>query len=437
MEAIFCGIPEWVKSIFYPCEPAWFSGTYNINNWMWSTVYILIKEYITVILQLILFTRVGTTPDLFTATLILFMMLVSFGFPFLSSYLFFVLRMGPFNKSVPDPRIPYPLGTIRSFIQVLLVITVHALAARTAAEFWKQNHHNWDSSGLMMTFTATNSSTGQMVSWLFTNNDKNTDSLPLVEEALNTFIFLIGLIHLMAADMPGELMLSAYFNDEKPEDVNATMDTKLNRCIEADKALDEKIQAVAQLMEKFTESNSEILQVVRALKVDQILNSATPAQKPTLNPMPPRKPYTRGTAAHLIFQADQESRPLLPPSNPQQTRRKLFHVPIPITFIVHVCILLAATSRAFPTAHGTPAISLYLYYVGFVDEHVTMLRIGGGFLGAIAALWYYYLWYVWPRNYQVGLAEQFVSKIIAPEPAFLYSELQLPTNMVAKNKMSV
>ena len=135
-----CGIPSYIWSFFTTCKCKFFENGYSGYDWAWGTIYLVAKEYIAVILQLVFFSRIGTTPDLLTAALILYVMLVSFAFPFMSSYLFLTLRMGPFHSD----KVPYPLGTLRNLMQIGLVIAAHCLGALTAAEFMKANKHNWD-----------------------------------------------------------------------------------------------------------------------------------------------------------------------------------------------------------------------------------------------------------------------------------------------------
>lgn len=106
---------------------------------------------------------------------------------------------------------------------------------------------------------------------------------------------------------------------------------------------------------------------------------------------------------------------------------------IPIVFIMYVCILLAATSRAFPTAHGTPAITIYLFQRGWINWDVALSRMVGGFIGSVLTLIYYYIWYVWPGRKQRDIAEGVVQNLIVGPPAFLLSHLQLPNEMNKKN----
>ena len=420
LNSITCGVWPWLTSFVSCGDGEWFGintitkQRFDRSDWLWGTLYLFIKEYITVVLQLVLFSRIGTTPDFLTGALILFMMLVSFGFPFMSSYLFFVLRMGPFNK---DETVPYPLGTIRNLLQTVFVIIAHVLAALSAARFLQSYADQWKSCGLQMKVA----DSAQMVSWLYIGNDPNTGALPMADEFLNTFIFLIGLLHLLAKHLPAELMLSAYFNvkqeEKNEEDNKLSVEQTLTLILDKIEKMTPRVKNMKRLPELVIPTNKK--------QNNEQPNTQIPNEATEDDEVKNGKTGLTADAALLL--------PQNPPSNQRLDNKGkpyTFHIPIPADFIVHVCILLAATTRAFPTAHGTPAISLYLYFRDFVtDWKIIQYRIAGGVLGSVAALLHYYIWYVWPAHNQIGPAEEFVKRIIVAPPAFLYSELQLPNNM--------
>ena len=367
---------------FLPAETTWWAFAKG-------TLYMLAKEYVAVLVQLVCYSRV-MLPDMFTGPLILFMMLVVFGFPFLSSYLFFVLRLGPWYNGQMGVR-----GWMRIVLQAFLMTSAQLLGALTAASFLNTNGHIWAQSGM--------TESGSSVYWLFANVDDKVDpQLPALEEALNTLLFMMGLLHLMEADT--ELMTSAFWSKAQNPD------------------LPEKKTEVQE------DSNTAFRKEVGA-KLDT-LTATIQALKarledPLTKPVPPPfrlEPLPRNLSGSYL--------PL------GETRRKnpdganfTFHVPIPITFIAHVCVLLAATTRAFPTAHGTPAITLFLAQMGYCDQSVAWSRVAGGCIGALVALFYYYAIYVWPGRNQRGVSETFVQTVVVAPPAFLYSELQLPHGM--------
>ena len=72
------------------------------------------------------------------------------------------------------------------------------------------------------------------------------------------------------------------------------------------------------------------------------------------------------------------------------------YVPVPVDLILYASLLVAAVSRAFPSAHQSLHLSLYFWWMGFSGEKFddTGARIGGGYLATGIALAYYYVWYV-------------------------------------------
>ena len=87
---------------------------------------------------------------------------------------------------------------------------------------------------------------------------------------------------------------------------------------------------------------------------------------------------------------------------PQKEERKRFrapsdqYLPVPVDLILYASLLVAAVSRAFPSAHQSLHLSLYFWWMGFSGGNFddTGARIGGGYLATGVALAYYYVWYV-------------------------------------------
>jgi hypothetical protein len=215
----FGDIVDWVvsftsenhKGSFYPNDV-------SFDKWQWikNTFYLMLKEMLCVMIQLVCFSRTGLG-DMFTGALILFMMLVSFGFPFLSSYLVFVLRLGPWYKS----SMGY-MGLFRLLIQLVFVIGSQIAGGYAAAEFLKAYAFTWAGSGMseidvrknwiFNRLNGTDSAASSRVDWQFLNVDTSVNGgLPGLEEGLNIFVFMIGLLHLMEVDCPA-LLSSAFFN---------------------------------------------------------------------------------------------------------------------------------------------------------------------------------------------------------------------------------
>jgi hypothetical protein len=71
------------------------------------------------------------------------------------------------------------------------------------------------------------------------------------------------------------------------------------------------------------------------------------------------------------------------------------YIPVPFMLVFQICILLAGVSRAFPSAHLSLHVSVYNACMGTNTWESVFLRIAGGFLAAVVALLYYFVWYVW------------------------------------------
>ena len=398
----------WGKSFL--TDGSWFNKDQDVTQWVLSTLYIMLKEYLTVIIQLVCFSRVALG-DFFTGPLILFMMLVSFGFPFLSSYLFFVLRLGPWYN-----RGQNWMGCLRLVFQVVLVVGAQIFGAWTAAKFINDKSSIWRDSGMTLS--------GINASWSFNSVDKTVivsdSSLPGLEEGFNSFIFLIGLLHLMETDAVG-LMSNAFFN-QKEERKKVDLESAV--VVENGVAPEEVSESLNDLNGKGGTTSSVDLSGGQDIETQQ------PRRYGHLRPLPPGA-VKKGGVLKCFLGVDAAA------SNDNRRRgadTELYteHVGIPIAFIVHVCLLLAATSRAFPTAHGTPAVSLFLRWLNVIDDKIMISRISGGSVGTIFALFYYYIWYVWPAKYQSKIPETFIKSVIVAPPAFLTGQLQLPHGMNKK-----
>jgi hypothetical protein len=81
------------------------------------------------------------------------------------------------------------------------------------------------------------------------------------------------------------------------------------------------------------------------------------------------------------------------------------YVPVPFMLVFQVCILLAGVSRAFPSAHLSLHVSVYNACMETNSLVSVCLRIAGGFLAAVVALLYYFVWYVWVGKPEGGKTE--------------------------------
>jgi hypothetical protein len=404
----FGDIVDWVVSFFSENNRgSFYPNDVPFDKWQWfkNTFYLMLKEMLCVMIQLVCFSRTGLG-DMFTGALVLFMMLVSFGFPFLSSHLFLVLRLGPWYKSSMGC-----MGLFRLLIQLVFVIGSQITGGYAAAEFLKAYADTWAGSGMSQTdvrknwifnrLDGTDSVASSRVDWQFLNVDTSVNSgLPGLEEGVNTFVFMIGLLHLMEVDCP-TLLSSAFFNRVRGETPQTVV----------------------------VESPAE----EEVLSQRNVSGYSAPAAAASLNKMTSLKPLPRSIATVATNGSNFGSIPSnnfrLNPDGSIYNN----HNGIPISLILHVSLLLAATQRAFPTVHGTPAISVFLYQLKATSGGVALSRIIGGFVGALFSLLYYYIWYVWPGNQQSGIAESTVTNLIIGPPSFMQSQLQLPLEMDKKH----
>ena len=67
---------------------------------------------------------------------------------------------------------------------------------------------------------------------------------------------------------------------------------------------------------------------------------------------------------------------------------------IPSKLILYASILVAAISRAFPSAHQSLHLTVYFQRMGTCDQREVVERVCGGYVACLVALAYYYMWYV-------------------------------------------
>jgi hypothetical protein len=112
-------------------------------------------------------------------------------------------------------------------------------------------------------------------------------------------------------------------------------------------------------------------------------------------------------------------------------------LPIPSTLIIHASILIMAISRAFPSAHQSLHLSIFFSQMGYTSRDTeTIERVCGGYVACLAALAYYWFWYVYAGmvqsdsddGKQKGRGYVRRNHMEGP-PAFMSSELRLPKYM--------
>jgi len=109
---------------------------------------------------------------------------------------------------------------------------------------------------------------------------------------------------------------------------------------------------------------------------------------------------------------------------------------IPAELILHASLLVAAISRAFPSAHQSLHLTVYLRGLGAIGDSEMFERAGGGYVACLAALAYYWFWYVYAGNAKGdktesdGKVTRFIRRnFMDPVPAFMRGELKLPGYM--------
>ncbi len=97
---------------------------------------------------------------------------------------------------------------------------------------------------------------------------------------------------------------------------------------------------------------------------------------------------------------DQQAAP--EPNHPQPLLKESgAYIPVPFMLFLHLSILLAAVSRAFPSAHLAPHVSVYNACRGLDTIGLNILRITGGLLATLVVTMYYCRWYMPARGDKV------------------------------------
>jgi hypothetical protein len=101
---------------------------------------------------------------------------------------------------------------------------------------------------------------------------------------------------------------------------------------------------------------------------------------------------------------------------------------------MHASLLVAAVTRAFPSAHQSLHISVYFWHMGWIDDSRFYCRISAGYAATAAALGYYWFWYVYAGSKagdeKTGKKKSWVRRnFMDKTPAIWRSELRLPDYM--------
>ena len=326
------------------------------SDWFLRMLIQCAKELVAVFFILTAHQRLGAY-DLFNTPLVLFLTLVVFAFPVMNTYMFIFLRFGPWFK--------YDT-LLRSIAQTCMITVAHIGGAFCAVALYTNKvKDNFDDSRF-----ATLENSTQKIGILYHDSVNAGWWEYFVEEGVAVFVLLVGLVHLIEADMH-MLLAHSFWNMG-----NAVHPTD-------------------------TESETEKL-------LPGVADSDDAA------------PATRPKAAQFTLQSS---------AQPAKFKIPPYHS-IPIKLIVHVSILVAGIMRAFPSAHQSLHITLYVGN-GILDEWPSDFngRLIGGFVGLLLALIYYHTVY-----YQANSPSKYnpLKKLVVDcreENIFMQSALTLPAHM--------
>lgn len=367
-------------------------------DWILGTAFNCIKEFTAVLFQLVCYSRMNNY-DFFNGSLVLFTTLIVFGFPFMSPSLFATLRLGPWNVA----------GTwafAGTCIQTGLIIGFQLLGAFAGAKTVVKYNEAWN-------LTSKSVISGG-VDAMYTGTDGKEDpGWDLLEEMIAQTCFLIGLIHIIESSTPGSLTNAAW---------QATNKAKKSK---EEEDLIEKIQDIETLSNMQSTENQILDNTNKVLKQLQKLSKRI---KQT-NPPKARLSVSNQTgSANTDTSADStQLETSTTDAITEPTPDGISHQPIPLELILYASLLVAGITRAFPSAHQSIHISLYLYCTDHISSEVCSYRIGGGILATFLALMYYHFVYRW-RNSDNRFIKP-VNTAIIERPAFMRSKLVLPTHL--------
>ena len=320
------------------------------DQYYWSqTAVQCLKEFTGVLMFLVAYSRMGMF-DTFTGPLVNYVVLVVLAFPFINSYLFFLMRFGPWWVVKADW-----MWVGRTVVQFSLVVTAQVLGSLSAYEVVKAYEDKWTNATMITSVKMglSKSITKSPVPELLYNtvSDDGTDETHfffLFEEFFAVFIFLVGTLHLIEAVTPN-LLQSAFWSMKSDTDPIFSGGTGFSS--------------------RYRDLHSDIQRLTLAVsRISKTLSVGSGVES----------------------------------TQPEEVHA---YVPVPFMLIFQLSILLAGVSRTFPSAHLSPHIS---FYKGFVGSEVTWtcvwLRITGGVLASFAVLFYYFTWYVWVGKPTGGVA---------------------------------
>ena len=456
-----------------------------------------VKEFVAVLVQLVCFERLGVI-DLFQGGLVLYMILVVFAFPFLNSYLFGFLRFGMWlkkSKKGKDAELGVWEWFGRTLIQFVLVTVSQVAGAVCAAELVGHINSTWGSVGMYKDYRGVNPPVEGNpkigLSYLRPPESDIQDGYELFEEFCAVLLLLIGLLHLIACDSGGLLLNTYWYKDESLSQstdeggdgvgFTTSMDSVQSHLAGIRYTMDElklRVDGLSLCDPSALQQSSTVVmanpQVVGNIVYGNEnsmvqgdgngLNGSGGGKPNPMKHVKPLPPIVRSGALPPVAGATQAAPADLISANPFASAfntDSLFArtnvgaalplnaaipkkqpaspiIPIPSALILHASILVAALTRAFPSAHQSLHLTVYYWQMNYFTDASTLIeRIAGGYLACGVALVYYYFWYVYAGSVDADApdgetqAERRVVRrwFMEGPQAFMSSELRLPHYM--------
>ena len=292
----------------------------------------------------------------------------------------------------------------------------------------------------------------------------------ILEEFSAVFVLLIGLLHLIHKFSP-KLLNNAYWvippppaeGDDEDATINfgtdtteAVLDTIVKELLlvkglvkkpvndEAGVQLNGGLSVVPVAIPPPLPTVDEVVQDRMSVGDTQVVTSRTRRAGPVVPmfPLPNRtghsgSNYTPDLRVGNLFLRGQRSTYQIIPSTssepPFVATPSTEYFPVPAELILHASLFVVAVSRAFPSAHQSLHLSIYFWYMGLCGDDEFWARVGGGYVACIAALVYYWFWYVYAgKASHIWLGDSGVKKSWARRnfldvgPAIFRTELQIP-----------
>jgi hypothetical protein len=377
---------------------------FNLTNHSYTvqTAIICLKEFTAVLVQLVCFSRLGQV-DLFNGALLLYLVLTVFSFPFLNSYLFGFMRFGMW--CVGDSSAWF----FKTFTQFLVISIFQVLGACAAAEIVKWSKASWE--GAVYHSISDRNGTISQIGFVYEEAKGVGVFVLFLEEFFAVLILLIGLLHLIHK-FSAHLLINTYWAQETAQK-ERTIRTK--ETAEEERIKTKETAAEERIKTKETAAEERANKIETAL--DNILKQIGEIREEPMHSL-----VNMTSAADPLLQAPFSAKPSKP------------FPPVPAELILHASLLVAAVSRAFPSAHQSLHLSAYFWCMGYFgnDFNQVLYRVLGGYVACIVAVAYYLYWY--SRAGRANAEKSWTRSILLDaRPATMSSALRLPNYMLLKH----